>query len=126
MTTRRYALVVLGVVGATLAGAWPALAAEARAAALVGAFLSAANTIVAYGLTLWSMARSPNIFLGVVLGGMVGRMGLMLVAFVIAARGLGLPALPLAVSVLSYFVAFLVFELAVLHRRTSGTRVAAR
>jgi len=33
---------------------------------------------------------------------------------------LGLPKLPLAVSLLSYFVLFLVMELSILHRRTSA------
>jgi len=37
---------------------------------------------------------------------------------------LELPSLPLAVSLLSYFVAFLGFELAVLHRVTSQRAVA--
>ena len=120
MTATRYALVVLGVVAATLAAAWPAVAPETRPAVLCGALLSAANTILAYVISVWSMRRSPNVFLGMVLGGMVGRMGLMLAAFAGAVLGFGLPALPLAVSVLAYFVAFLVIELTALHRMTSS------
>jgi hypothetical protein len=126
MTKGRYALVVLGVVAATLAAAWPVVRAEARAAVLLGAALAAANTIAAFTLTVWSMGRSANVFLGAVLGGMVARMGVMLAAFAAAAKLFSVPALPLAVSVLSYFVAFLVFELVVLHRRTSSPRVPAR
>jgi len=125
LSLKRYASIVLGVVAATLAAAWPAVPAEARAAVLSGAALSACNTVLAYFLTVWSMARSPNVFLGVVLGGMVARMVTMLLAVVAAVLGLGLPALPLAVSLLAYFVAFLAFELTVLHRRTSH-RAAAR
>jgi hypothetical protein len=120
----KYALIVLGVVAATLAAAWPAVTAEARPAVLAGAALAAGNTLLAYFLTVWSIGRSPNVFLGVVLGGMVGRMVTMLAAVVAAVLGLGLPALPLAVSLLSYFVAFLVFELTVLHRLTSRPAVA--
>jgi hypothetical protein len=119
-------LIVLGVVAATLAVAWPAVVADARAAVLFGAALSAGNTVLAYFLTVWSITRSPNVFLGVVLGGMVARMVVMLLAVVAAVLGLGLPALPLAVALLGYFVAFLVFELTVLHRRTSHDRAAAR
>lgn len=126
MSLKRYAAIVLGAVAATLAAAWPALAVGARGAVLFGAGLAAANALLAYALAVWSMARSPNVFLGTVLGGMVVRMGLMLLAFVAAVKGAGLPALPLAVSVLAYFVGFLVFELAVLHRRTSSSRVVAR
>lgn len=120
MTKGRYALVVLGVVAATLAAAWPFVAAESRAAVLLGAGLAAANTIAAFVLATWSMGRSANVFLGAVLGGMVARMGVMLAAFAAAAKGFGVPALPLAVSLLSYFVLFLVFELAILHRRTTS------
>lgn len=115
---------MLGVVAATLAVGWPAVPAEARAAVLCGAALSAGNTVLAYFLTVWSMARSPNVFLGVVLGGMVARMVMMLLAVVAAVLGLGLPALPLAVSLLAYFVAFLAFELTVIHRRTSQQAAA--
>ena len=125
MSIQRYASIVLGVVAATLAAAWPAVPVEARGAVLFGAALSAVNTVLAYFLTVWSIARSPNVFLGVVLGGMVARMVMMLLAVVAGVLGLGLPALPLAVSLLAYFVAFLAFELTVLHRRTSP-RAAAR
>ena len=119
MTIKRYALIVLGIVAATLAAAWPAVPVEARAAVLYGAALSAVNTVIAYFLTVWSIPRSPNVFLGVVLGGMGVRMAMMLLAVAAAVLGLGLPAVPLAVSVLAYFVPFLAFELTVLHRRTS-------
>jgi hypothetical protein len=118
----KYALVVLGVVAVTLAAAWPAVAPESRAAVLCGAALSAANTVLAYFLTIWSITRSPNVFMGVVLGGMVARMVVMLSAVVAAVVLAGLPALPLAASLLAYFVAFLAFELTALHRRTSQPR----
>lgn len=120
MSLRKYALVVLGVVAVTLAAAWPAVAAEARAAVLCGAALAAGNTVLAYFLTIWSINRPPNVFLGVVLGGMVARMVVMLMAVVAAVLLAGLPALPLAASLLAYFVGFLAFELTALHRRTSA------
>ena len=125
MSLKRYALIVLGVVAATLAASWPAVPVDARAAVLLGAALAAVNTVLAYFLTLWSIGRSPNVFLGVVLGGMGGRMALMLLAVAAAVLGFGLPAVPLAISLLAYFVPFLAFELTVLHRRTSQ-RAAAR
>ena len=52
-------------------------------------------------------------------------MGLMLAAVVAGVLLLGLPKLPLAVSLLSYFVLFLVMELTILHRRTSAAARAA-
>jgi hypothetical protein len=47
-------------------------------------------------------------------------MAFMLAAVVAAVLWLGLPKVPLAVSLLSYFVLFLGIELTILHRRTSG------
>jgi uncharacterized membrane protein YccF (DUF307 family) len=75
---------------------------------------------------VWSANRSTNVFMGAVLGGMVGRMGLLLAAVVAAVLLLGLPKVPLALSLLSYFVLFLVFELAMLHRKTSRPVEASR
>lgn len=124
MSLARYALVVLGVMGSSLALLWPALAASTdpmtRWAAFFGGALAAANALLAYCLVLWSAPRSTNVFLGTVLGGMLGRMGLMLAAVIAAILVLGLPRLPLVISLLSYFVLFLVFELAVLQKTTTA------
>jgi hypothetical protein len=122
----RYAAIVVATVAVSLGALWPVLAAETARAALCGAALAAVNTVSAYGLAVWSAGRSTNVFLGAVLGGMVGRMGMMLAAVVVAVLLLGLPKVPLSVSLLAYFVLFLVFELAVLHRMTSRRPEASR
>jgi hypothetical protein len=120
----RYALIVMAIVAFGLGLAWPlglrGLDPRARWAALLGGVLAAVNTLAAYGLVSWSIGRSTNAFMRAVLGGMVGRMGLMLVAVVAAVLALGLPKVPLAISLLSYFVVVLVMELALLHKRTSA------
>jgi hypothetical protein len=126
----RYTLIVVAILALGLGLAWPlglrGLDPRARWAALLGGVLAAVNTLTAYGLVSWSIGRSTNAFLGAVLGGMVGRMGLMLVAVVAAVLALGLPKVPLTISLLSYFVVFLVMELALLHKRTSPGVPAAR
>jgi hypothetical protein len=94
-----------------------------RAAAAGGA-LAALNTVAAYGLVLWSSRRSTNVFLGTVLGGMVGRMAVLLGAVVTGVIWLGLPKVPLALALLAYFVVFLAFELVTVHRRTSAPGLA--
>ena len=123
MSLKRYALIVLAIVSGSLLLLLPALSGvldpDARMAALVGGVLAALNTLSAYFIVSWSEKRSTNVFLRAVLGGMVARMGLMLAAVVLAVLYLGLPKVPLAVSLLSYFVLFLVFELRVLHKRTT-------
>jgi hypothetical protein len=126
VTLGRYAALVVALVALSLGALWPLLPPSARRAALAGAVLAAANTVAAYGLAVWSANRSTSVFMGAVLGGMVGRMGLMLAAVVAAVLFLGLPKVPLALSLLSYFVVFLVFELTLLHRRTSTRAEAPR
>jgi len=119
----RYSILVTGVAVVTFGLAWAVALRRAdlptRGAAAYGAALALANTQVAHALVLWSSRRSTNAFLGAVLGGMVGRMGLMLAAVVAGVLWLGLPKLPLTASLLSYFVVFLIMELTILHRRTS-------
>lgn len=123
MTLGRYALIVLGIVGGTLPLVWPALAGSVDRqvlwAVLTGAGLAALNTLLAYSLVLWSERRSTNLFLRAVLWGMAGRMAFTLAAMAAAILALGLPKVPLAVSLLSYFVLFLVLELAILQKRTT-------
>ena len=124
MSLGRYTLVVLAVLGAGLGAAWlpllRGLEPRARGAAFLGGALAAFNAITAYFLVLWSASRPTGAFLKAILGGMVGRMALMLAAVVLAVLGLGLPSVPLTVSLLAYFVLFLVLELAVLHKRATA------
>jgi hypothetical protein len=115
----RYAVVAVAIVAVSLGALWPVMSGPAARAALVGGVLAVANTVTAYALAVWSAGRSTNVFMGAVLGGMVGRMAVMLAAVVAGVLLLGLPKVPLALSLLAYFVVFLVFELAVLHKKTS-------
>jgi hypothetical protein len=114
----RYSTLVLLVAAATLAIVGLALpaATPARASILFGAGLAILNTLAAHALVAWSQRRSTSAFFGAVLGGMVGRMGLMLAAVVLGVLVLDLPRLPLVVSLLSYYSLFLVMELTVQHR----------
>lgn len=122
MSFGKYGLVVTLILLASLPPLLAALdraGAGARGAALLGATLAALNTLVAYGLVLWSAGRPTPVFMRAILGGMVGRLFALLSAVVAAVLVLGLPRLPLALSLLGYFVVFLVFELSVLHKRAA-------
>jgi cadmium resistance protein CadD (predicted permease) len=126
VTLGRYALVVLLCVGGTLALVQTLLPMDtsSRWATVFGGALAAANALVAYVLVLWAESRPTSDFLRAVLGGMVGRMAVMLAAVLVAVLLLDLPRLPLTVSLLGYFVLLLAFELAVVHKRTSVPRAA--
>ena len=122
MSLVRYSLLVTVVALSSLLVAWllglRRMDAPGRWAAVYGSGLALVNTILAHFIVLWSDRRSTNVFLGAVLGGMVGRMALLLLAVVAGILLLGLPKIPLALSLLFYFVLFLVLELTILHRRT--------
>ena len=130
MSFGRYAALVATVVAVSQAVVWmlfhERLAPAALQGTALGAGLAAVNTLAAYGLVLWARTRSTNAFMGAVLGGMVGRMGLMLAAVVAAVLVLGLPKVPLAISLLAYFVLFLVFEISVLQKQRPGAVEGAR
>jgi len=115
----RYSILVLALVLLSLAALAPLVppGTGARPAVALGAALAAANTIAAHALACWSEGRSTRAFMGALLGGMVGRMALLLLAVVAGVLGFGLPRLPLVFSLLGYFTLFMVLELAVQHRR---------
>ena len=122
MSLGKYALLVLVAVTTLIAASWPALPPDAafRRAVVAGGALAALNTILAYFLVVWSAPRSTNVFLRAVLGGMMARMALMLATVAVGVLVFDLPKVPLAISLLAFFVLFLVLELTILHRRTSG------
>ena len=126
MTLGRYSLVVLLLVGGSLAllATLLPLDSSARLAIAFGGGLAAANAVVAYFLVLWSEGRPTTDFLRAVLGGMAGRMGVMLAAVVAGVLVLGLPRLPLAASLMGYFAVLLAFELTVVHKRTSVAKAS--
>ncbi|MBN2369162.1 MAG: hypothetical protein JXO72_01600 [Vicinamibacteria bacterium] len=92
-----------------------------RSAVILGGVVATVNAILAYLFVLLASRRSARAFMGFVLGGMIGRMAFMLAAVFLAIVRLGFPRVPLAVSLLSYFTLYLVFELAVLHQRAKGS-----
>jgi hypothetical protein len=126
----RYSILVVGVVLATLAVAWPLFLARveagARLAIALGVAVAVLNTVAAYALVRWSAGRATVVFFRAVLGGMLGRMALMLAALAAGVLALGLPALPLASSLLAYFLVFLVLELSIVHHQSGRAAAASR
>jgi hypothetical protein len=96
----------------------PFLSADNRGAVALGAGLAAANVLAAFAVAAWGLKRSPKAFLGAVLGGMMARMGLVLAAVAAAVVLFDVPKAPLALSLLAYFVPYLVSEIHVLHKST--------
>jgi hypothetical protein len=126
----RYTILVAAVAGATFALAWVAVLSRSdptvRWAAAGGALLAVANTLAAHALVRASLRRPARAFLRLVLGGMLGRMAVMLAAVLAGVLWLGLPRVPLVLSLLSYFTLFLVLELAILQRATSARPAEGR
>jgi hypothetical protein len=126
----RYSILVLGVVAVTLGLAWPLVLRRCDSSALqavaLGLTIALLNTLAAHGLVRWSAGRSTRAFLRAVLGGTVARVALMLAALLAGMLLLELPRVPLALSLLFYFVVFLTMELLITHRRTLAPTGAAR
>jgi hypothetical protein len=87
------------------------LSSDGRRGYVLGAVLASLNALAAIGLQAWSKGRSTKTVLIAVFGGMACRMFLVLAALTVALR-LGVPSLPLALSLLAYFAAFQVLEVA--------------
>ena len=126
MSLGKYSFLVIGVAASSLLLAWPIalgrLDHAVRWAALYGSALALVNTILAHSIVLWSDRKSTNVFMGAILGGMLGRMAFLLLAVVTGVLLLDLPKVPLAIALLTYFVLFLIMELAILHRRTTPSQ----
>jgi len=120
VTLRRYATLVTGAVALPLGVLALSLGSDdphAVRSAAFGAALAGFNALAAYALALWAQRGSASVFMGVVLGGMLGRMVLMLAAVAVGLGILDLRRLPLVAALLTYFVIFLVVELLALNRR---------
>lgn len=131
MSLTRYATVVsavvLGLFAAAMAVFGGSLDAPARNAVLLGGLLAGANAVTAYFLaTLAAGTRSNAVFMQAILGGMLGRMALLLGAVVVALVVLELPRVSFVASLLTHFVVFLILEVAVLSRRVPTSPEAAR
>jgi len=115
----RYAQLVTAVAGVTLALLWPLagrMGAAGWSAAAWGAVLAVLNSLAAYRLVRWADGKPTVAFFRAVLGGMLARMALLLVAVVLLLRVAGLPTVPFVASLLGHFAAFLVLETAVVSR----------
>ena len=123
MTLLRYATLVTGSVAlplAVLALAWGNDDPHGLRSAAFGAGLAGANAVAAYAIARWSQGRSTNVFMGAVLGGMLGRMAVMLLAVAVGLGIFDLRRIPLVVALLSYFVIFLAVELKLLSHRPAS------
>jgi hypothetical protein len=92
------------------------LAEGAPGAFVFGSVLSGLNAILSMGLLVWSRRRSHAAFMRALLGGMAGRMAMMLGAVAFGLAVLDLPQMPLLIGLLSHFVLFLALELGIVHR----------
>ena len=124
MSFARYAQVAVAVAGTSLVLLWPLaprLGAGGWTAAAWGAALAFLNSLAAYRLVLWSRYRSTAAFFRAILGGMLGRMALLLAAVAVALRAAALSPAPFVVSLLGHFVVLLVLETAVVSRAAAPT-----
>lgn len=120
---RRFPLQVLSALAAVaLVAGYPMFrfaSAEIVLAASVGALLSTVNVLLGFLAIEYSFDRSYTTFLKVVLGGMGVRMVLMLVALVVLIKAVELHPAALTVSLLSFYLIFLVLEVLFIQKRVT-------
>ena len=116
------AVVLLSCLGVFLAE--DALPSDAPKAFAFGAGVAGLNALASMGLLVWSRRRSPVAFMRALLGGIVGRMAVMLAAVALGLVALDLPPIPLVIGLLAHFVLFLALELGIVHRewKPAGAR----
>ena len=127
MTLARHALIVGAILAVTLIGggllAGGRLSAAAAEAAVFGATVAAINAILAHLLVVRTSGRPTSVFLKLVIGGMAGRIALVLVAVSVAVAVLDLPGLPLVLSLLGHFAVFLGLEVVAVNSMAPAPRL---
>ena len=116
MSLARYSATVGGAVVVSVGLLRLSLSEDSWRAAAAAAVLAALNAWAAFALVTWSAGRSNTAFFRAILGGTLARMALLLGAALAAILWLGLSRLAFLLSLLGYFVAFLVLEVGVVHR----------
>ncbi len=110
--------VMLVVTVAAALGAYPCAtqaSAETVVAVLTGTIMSTANVLLGYAAIRYSAGRSYTTFMKVVLGGMGLRMAAMLAGLFLCIKVAGMPVVPLAASLLSFYAVFLLLEIIYIH-----------
>lgn len=92
---------------------------DVNMAFIIGAVLSTVNVMAGFLAIEYSLDKSYNTFLKAVLGGMGIRMALMLGILVLLIKFAGIHIIALVVSVLSFYVVFLVLEILYIQKRVS-------
>lgn len=92
---------------------------EIITAFIVGALLSTINVLAGFFAIEYTLDKSYTTFLKVVLGGMGIRMAVMLAILVLLIKFAEFHPIALVVSVLSYYVVYLVLEIFYIQKRLS-------
>lgn len=88
-------------------------------AVIIGAVLSTLNVLAGFFAIEYTLDKSYNTFLKAVLGGMGIRMAVTLGTLVLLIKFSGLHTVALVVSVLSFYVVYLVIEIFYIQMRVS-------
>jgi hypothetical protein len=89
-------------------------------AVVAGAMLSTLNVVAGFLAIEFSFDKSQTTFLKATLGGMGIRVGLMLVVVVALVQLFGFHATALVVSLLSFYMVYLVLEIIYIHKKASS------
>jgi len=120
---KRFPLQVLGVLAiVALVAAYPTFrfaSAEIVVAMSIGALLSTVNVLLGFLAIEFSFDKSYTTFLKIVLGGMGVRMALLLAVLLVLIKVVELHAVALTVSLLSFYLIFLVLEVLFIQKKAA-------
>jgi hypothetical protein len=101
-------LIVWGIAAYPL---WAHGSADVVTGAILGTILSVLNVSAGMYSASMAMRKSYSTFLKVVLGGMAARMSILLAAFFVLIRVYGVHTLALTISLLGFYLIFLMLEI---------------
>jgi hypothetical protein len=120
---KRFPLQVLGVLAiVALVAAYPTFrfaSAEIVVAMSIGALLSTVNVLLGFLAIEFSFDKSYTTFLKIVLGGMGVRMALLFAVLLVLIKVVELHAVALTVSLLSFYLIFLVLEVLFIQKKAA-------
>ena len=122
MIDRRFLLQCIAVIlpGGLVAGSWFRESPDVFSGVMIGLAMSTVNAVAASLSIGYAFDKPQNTFLKVVFGGMIIRMGILLVSLFVFIKVFQVHVLSLAITLLGFNLIFLLMEILAIQRRVQA------